>query len=162
MKRLTPIGTAAMTLFPSGRGPMKHLATVALMLVLSVAAAYAHDESVKMTFSGTSDTSATNLQQPDTSNDGDNFAGEGTLGSFTVRNVRAIANSPTASSSCSGANQLYLLELAGAAVFLCGAVLSVHHYAIAACMVGGAASYFAGKKLRAAASSAGAATGAAA
>ena len=70
-----------------------------------------------MTFSGTSDTSATNLQQPDTSNDGDNFAGEGTLGSFTVRNVRAIANSPTASSSCSGANQLYLLELAGAGVF---------------------------------------------
>ena len=117
MKRLTPIGTAAMTLFPSGRGPMKHLATVALMLVLSAAAAYAHDESVKMTFSGTSDTSATNLQQPDTSNDGDNFAGEGTLGSFTVRNVRAIANSPTASSSCSGANQLYLLELAGAGVF---------------------------------------------
>ena len=62
---------------------MKHLATVALMLILTVAAAYAHDEPVKMTFSGTSDTSATNLQQPDTSNDGDNFAGEGTLGSFT-------------------------------------------------------------------------------
>ncbi len=70
----------------------------------------------------------------------------------------------TTSSSASSSASHYafigqILELAGAAVFLCGAVLSVHHYAIAACMVGGAASYFAGKKLRAVASSAGAATG---
>jgi hypothetical protein len=117
MKRLTPIGTAATAVFRSGMGPMRHLPTVALMLILGVATAYAQDEPVKMTFSGTSDTSATNLQQPNTSNDGDNFAGEGTLGSFTVRNVRAIANSPSSSSTCSGANQLYLLELAGAGVF---------------------------------------------
>jgi hypothetical protein len=72
----------------------------------------------------------------------------------------------TTSSSASSASHYasigQILELAGAAVFLCGAVLSVYHYAIAACMVGGAASYFVGKKLRAAASAASAATGASA
>jgi len=117
MKLAATIGSAVMALFRSGRGATKHLPTVALMLVLGVATAYAQDQPVKMTFSGTSDTSATNLQQPDTSNDGDNFAGRGTLGSFTVRNVRAIANSPSASSTCSGASQLFLAELSGAGVF---------------------------------------------
>jgi hypothetical protein len=100
---------------------MKHFATlvaaVALMLNLGVEAAYAHDESVKMTFSGTSENTAINLQQPNTSNDEDTFAGKGTLGSFTLLNVRAIANSPTPSSTCSGPNLLYLEELAGAGVF---------------------------------------------
>ena len=117
MEGLTAIGTAATALFRSGRGPMKHLATVALILSLRVMAAYASDESVKMTFSGTSETSPTNLQQPNASNDGDNFAGEGTLGAFTVRNVRAISNSPGTSPTCSGSNQLFLSELAGAGVF---------------------------------------------
>jgi hypothetical protein len=117
MKRLTPITTAAIAISRSRRGPIKRLATVVLMLILGVATAYAHDEPVKMTFSGTSENSATNLQQPDTSNDADNFAGKGTLGSFTVRNIRAIANSPGSSSICSGANQLFLPELAGAGVF---------------------------------------------
>ena len=63
----------------------------------------------------------------------------------------------TASSSASSAAHYasigLIVELAGAAAFLGGAVLSVHHYAIAACTVGGAAAYFVGKKLRAAATS---------
>lgn len=117
MKRSTRIGSAATALFRSVRGPMEHLATVALILIFWVAAAHANDKFLKMTFSGTSETSPTNLQQPDTSNDGDNFAGEGTLGSFTVRNLRAISNSPGTSSACSGSNQLFLPELAGAGVF---------------------------------------------
>ena len=100
---------------------MKHFATLvaasALMLNLGVEAAYAHDESVKMTFSGTSENTAINLQQPNTSNDEDTFAGKGTLGRFTLLNVRAIANSPGTSSTCSGATQLFLPELAGASVF---------------------------------------------
>jgi len=100
---------------------MKHFATLvaaaALVLNLGVEAAYAHNESVKMTFSGTSENTAINLQQPNTSNDEDTFAGKGTLGSFTLLNVRAIANSPTPSSTCSGPNLLYLEELAGAGVF---------------------------------------------
>ena len=117
MERLTTIGTAATALFRSVRGLTKHLAIVALILNLGVVAARAEDKSVKMTFSGTSAPSTINLQQPDTSNDGDNFAGQGTLGSFTVTNVRAIANSPGTSSTCSGSNQLFLPELAGAGVF---------------------------------------------
>ncbi len=94
---------------------MKHIATMALMLNLGVAGAYA--QPVKMVFSGTSGASSVNLQEPDASNDEDNFAGNGTLGSFTFRNVRAIANSPTPSSTCAGPNQLHFADPAGAGVF---------------------------------------------
>ena len=69
-----------------------------------------------MTFSGTAANSVINLQQPNTSDDEDNFAGTGTLGSFTLRNIRAISNSPTPSSTCSGPDDLYFLETAGAGV----------------------------------------------
>jgi hypothetical protein len=96
---------------------MKHIASMTLMLTLGVAAVYAQEKPVKMTFSGTSAPSTINLQQPDTTNGEDNFAGKGTLGLFTVRNVRAIANSPTPSSTCSGPNQLFFQELAGGGVF---------------------------------------------
>jgi hypothetical protein len=96
---------------------VRRLTTVALMLLLAVASAYAHEAPVKMKFSGTSADSVINLQQPGTSNDEDTFAGEGSFGSFTVRNVRAIANAPSVSSTCAGANDLYLLELAGTGVF---------------------------------------------
>ena len=41
-----------------------------------------------------------------------------------------------------------IVELAGFAAFVAGAVLSIHHYAIAACIVGGAAAVYLGKKLR--------------
>ena len=110
MKPFTPATTA---LFRLGRKPIEQLAILALMLTFGAAAAYAHDEPVKMIFSGTSENSATSLQQPDTSNDGDNFAGESTLGSFTVRNIRAISNFPGTSPSCAGANQLFFSESAG-------------------------------------------------
>jgi hypothetical protein len=96
---------------------MKHIATMALMLNLSVASVYAQQHPVKMVFSGTSAASTVNLQQPDTSNDEDNFNGKGTLGSFAFRNVRAIANSPTPSSTCSGPNLLHFADPAGAGVF---------------------------------------------
>jgi hypothetical protein len=96
-------------------GTMKHIATLALMLNLGVASLYA--QPVKMVFSGTSAASTVNLQQPDTSNDEDNFSGTGTLGLFAFRNVRAIANSPTPSSTCSGPNLLHFADPAGAGVF---------------------------------------------
>ena len=114
------IGSIRKFLLCSGRDATKHLAILALMFTFSVAASYARDQSVKMTFSGTSETSPTSLQQPDTSNDGDNFAGTSTLGSFTVRNIRAISNVPGESSSCSGTNDLFLPELAGASVIRFG------------------------------------------
>ncbi|HKV79651.1 MAG TPA: hypothetical protein VJP02_15995 [Candidatus Sulfotelmatobacter sp.] len=94
MERLTTIRTAATALRRSAKELTKHAVILALILNLGVAAAYAHDVPVKMTFSGTSDTSATNLQQPDASNDADTFSGKGTLGPFTARNIRAISNSP--------------------------------------------------------------------
>jgi hypothetical protein len=98
---------------------VKYIVTLALMLQLGVANVYAQQNPVKMTFSGTSAPSTVNLLQPDTSNDEDNFAGKGTLGPFSFRQVRAIANSPAPSppSTCSGPNLLYLPDPAGAGVF---------------------------------------------
>jgi hypothetical protein len=119
MQRLTPC-TSCTPRFHSVREAMKYLATAALILNLGAVAAYAQSESVKLTFSGTSAPSTINLQQLNTSNDGDNFSGGGSLGSFTVTNVRAISNSPGTSSSCSGSNELFLPELAGAGVFRFG------------------------------------------
>ena len=92
------------------------LLPIAAMLTLRAGAIYAQ-EPVKMAFSGTSANSVVNLLQPNTSMDEDNFAGTGTLGSFTLRNVRAISNSPTSSSTCSGANEIFFTEAAGAGVF---------------------------------------------
>jgi hypothetical protein len=96
---------------------MKHIATLALMLQLSVANVYAQQKPVKMTFSGTSAPSTINLLQPDASNDEDNFAGKGTLGPFSYRQVRAIANNPATSSTCSGPNLLFFPDPAGGGVF---------------------------------------------
>lgn len=97
---------------------MKKTSTIVLAIavfVLNLAAADAQ-RSVKMKFSGTAtDNSVINIQ-PNTTEDEDTFAGTGTLGSFTLRNVRAISNTPSSSSTCSGANDLYLTEQAGAGV----------------------------------------------
>jgi hypothetical protein len=41
------------------------------------------------------------------------------------------------------------VQLAGAAAFIAGAVLSLHHYAIGICFIAGAAAFYAGKKLKA-------------
>jgi hypothetical protein len=42
----------------------------------------------------------------------------------------------------------YCVQLAGAAAFALGGVLSMHHVAIAAAFIGGAAVYFVGEKIR--------------
>jgi hypothetical protein len=42
------------------------------------------------------------------------------------------------------------VQLAGAGVFITGAILSLHHYAIGICFVASAAAFYVGKKLRAA------------
>jgi hypothetical protein len=85
------------------------------LLSLGAEAAYAQ-EHVKMKFSGTSGNSVINLLQPNSSGDEDNFAGTGTWGSFTLRNVRAISNSSSTSSTCTGANEFFFTEPAGAGV----------------------------------------------
>jgi hypothetical protein len=95
---------------------MKYIAIAALLLTLSVTAVSAQQTTVKMAFSGTSAPSTINLLQPNTTNDEDNFVGNGTFGSFTARNIRALPNSPTPSSSCSGSTQLHFTESAGGSV----------------------------------------------
>jgi hypothetical protein len=94
----------------------KHIAIVALMLNLGVASGQAHQKTVKMAFSGTAGPSTINLQYPDTTAGEDNFAGDGTLGAYTFRDVSAEQASPQ-SSTCSGANQIYAVSVAGAGVF---------------------------------------------
>jgi hypothetical protein len=95
---------------------MKHIASLALMLNLGAAGVYAHERPVKMTFSGTEGASAINLQIQDTHTGEFNFAGNGTLGSFTFRNVEADGDFPQQSSGCP-ANQVYVPTMAGAGVF---------------------------------------------
>jgi len=96
---------------------VKYIVAISLMLNLGVASVYAQQHPVKMAFSGTVAPSAVNLQQPNTTNDEENYAGNGTLGPFTFRNVRAIAASPQSSSTCSGPNQIYFPSDFGAGVF---------------------------------------------
>jgi hypothetical protein len=96
---------------------MKHIATVALMLNFGVASVYAHEKPVRMTFSGTEAPSAINLQLPETHTGEFNFAGNGSLGTFTFRNVEANGATPQPSSTCSGPTQLYFQTMVGAAVF---------------------------------------------
>ena len=90
---------------------MKHIATLALMINLAIASVYAQQTPLKMTFSGTGAASPIDLKQPNTNTAEENVAGNGTLGPFTFRDVRAIATSPQPSSTCSG---LYFPSVAGA------------------------------------------------
>ncbi len=102
---------------PMQKAQMKYIATMALMLNLGVASVYAQHLNVKMAVSGTSGASSINLQQPNTNNSEDNYAGDGTLGSFTYRDVRALLTSPQQSSTCSGPNKIAFSGSVGAAVF---------------------------------------------
>jgi hypothetical protein len=92
---------------------MKCLTTLALMVNLAIASAYAQHP-VKMVFSGTGATSPIDLKQPNTNMGEENLAGNGTLGSFTFRYVDASASSPQPSNTCSG---LYFPTVAGAGLF---------------------------------------------
>jgi hypothetical protein len=96
---------------------MKYIATMALILNLGVASVYAQHQVVKMSVSGTGALSTVNLQQPHTSNSEDNYAGNGTLGSFTYRDVRAVTTTPQPSSTCSGPNKIFGTASVGAAIF---------------------------------------------
>src|SRR5579871_2760536 len=100
----------------SRRNNLRYLTTVAVMANLAVASVYAQSP-VTMAFSGTSTPSTVDLKQPNTQNDEDNFTGAGTLGRFTFRNIRAIENSPSPSNTCSGTNQVFFNDPAGAGVF---------------------------------------------
>src|SRR5262249_28092351 len=95
----------------------KHIATLALILNIGVASVYAEQNSVKMDFSGTAGHSAIDLKQPNTNTGEDNFAGNGTFGQFTYRDVKASSTIPQPSSTCSGPGKLYFPNVSGAGVF---------------------------------------------
>lgn len=108
---------------------MKHIAT-ALMLNLAVAGVYAQNHGadaqsqVRMTFSGNGGPSAINLQQPNTNTIEENVAGNGRLGPFTFRDLRAGATAPQPSSTCSG---VFFPSLAGGGIlrFADGSLMKV-------------------------------------
>jgi len=112
---------------------MKHLGTLALMFNLGVAAVYAQEKPVKMTFSGTMLGSTINLE-PDTNTDEHNLAGSGTLGPFTFRELHADKASPEPSSSCSSGP--YFPTVAGGGVFRFqdGSLLTVRRTVGALCI----------------------------
>src|SRR5438552_15368991 len=119
---------------------MTHIATLALLLNLGVAGVYAQQQPVNMTFSGTAAPSTINLQQPGTQTGEENFAGNGTLGPFTFRNISAETSSPQPSSTRSGPTKLYFSRVAGAGVFYFqdGSLLKVNRQQGDDCIVLGA------------------------
>jgi hypothetical protein len=94
----------------------KQMAIAALMLNFGVAGIYAQQKPVKMTFSGTSEGSAFILAAGAGSSE-DNFAGSGTLGSFTFRDLAAELPSTPPPGVCSGANMLYAVREVTTGVF---------------------------------------------
>jgi hypothetical protein len=60
----------------------------------------------------------------------------------------ATMTTSTSTTSSSLSNLGLIIEVSGVAAFLAGSVLGIHHYAIAALTIGGAAAFFIGKELR--------------
>lgn len=112
---------------------MKSTATMALMLTLGVAGAYAHQRQVKMTFSGSFVRTAINLQ-PDTVTDEEDFAGNGALGPFTFRNLRTDTTSPETSSTCTTGPFFRIVAGGGVFRFKDGSLLTVNLAEGSACI----------------------------
>ncbi|HTS29655.1 MAG TPA: hypothetical protein VMH81_27480 [Bryobacteraceae bacterium] len=93
---------------------MKRLTTIALTATLAIASVYAQQTPIKMTFSGTSAASPVDLKQPNANTGEEILDGNGTLGSFTFRMIKASLTSPQPSSTCSG---LYFSNVSGAGLF---------------------------------------------
>ena len=106
---------------------MKYAGTLALMLTLGLASLYAQPTlvNVTMSFSGNGGASGIDLKQPNSINVEENVAGKGTFGQFTLRDIRAAATSPEASSTCSG---VFFPTVAGGGVlrFQDGSLLKVN------------------------------------
>jgi hypothetical protein len=94
------------------------------MLNLGVAV-YAHDRPVKMRFSGTFGPTTINLQ-PDTITDEENFAGSGTLGPFTFRNLRTDTTGPETSPTCTTGPYFRIVAGGGVFRFQDGSLLTVN------------------------------------
>jgi len=95
---------------------MKYAGTLALMLNIGIASVFAQPATlnVNMSFSGNGGPSAIDLKQPNSVNVEENVAGNGALGQFTFRDIRASAASPQPSSTCSG---VFFPSLVGGGIF---------------------------------------------
>ena len=94
------------------------MATVTLMLSLGGASVYAQQIPVNMAFSGSAVATTINLQ-PGTVTDEEHFAGNGTLGQFTFRQLRAdvFPFSGQPPGTCSPPSHLYFPVARGGGVF---------------------------------------------
>jgi hypothetical protein len=93
---------------------MKYQMTMAVALFLASASAYAQQIPVRMAFSGNAGAGPIDLKQPNASTNEENLDGNGTLGSFTFRLIKASEVAPQPSSSCAGA---FFPNTAGAGIF---------------------------------------------
>jgi hypothetical protein len=96
---------------------MKHTVTMVLMLTLGAAGVHAQQTAVNMTFSGDGGPSVIDLLHPNTSTGEENLAGNGTLGPFTFRLVKASEAAPQPSTTCTGPTKFYFPNVAGAGLF---------------------------------------------
>jgi len=94
--------------------PMAALILAALAIPAAAQQQVPFHNPVTMMFSGDGGASAINLTLPNTRNGEENLAGNGTLGPFTFRLVRATATSSQPSSACSG---VFFATMAGAGLF---------------------------------------------
>jgi hypothetical protein len=112
---------------------MKHIASVALTVNLGVAGVYAQQGRVTvmpvtMTFSGNGAPSPINLNYAKTQTVEENVAGNGALGPFTFRDVRAASNSSqTVPPSTCPSSDVFYPSVAGGGIlrFQDGSLLNV-------------------------------------
>ena len=107
------------------RSTMAKAFTIAAVTAVALASVYAQPAPVNMSFSGNGGPSAIDLKQPNSNNVEENIAGNGTLGQFAFRDIRAAATSPQPSSTCSG---VFFPSLAGGGIlrFQDGSLLTVN------------------------------------
>jgi len=84
------------------------------MMILVCVGAYAQQIPIKMTFSGNAGAGPIDLNQPGTKTGEENLAGNGRLGSFTFRLIKASANLSQQSTTCAGA---FFPNTAGGGIF---------------------------------------------
>jgi hypothetical protein len=85
-----------------------------MVLLFASAVAHAQQTPIKMTFSGNAGATTIDLKQTNANTGEENLAGNGTLGSFSFRLIKASATAPQPSSTCAG---LFFPNTAGGGIF---------------------------------------------
>lgn len=115
---------------------MKHITTMALMVNLGVAGAYAQQRPLKMTLSGSKVPITVDLGGPNTSTDEVHLGGNSTLGTFTYRGLRTDDTIPQSVGKCGDGTGPILRVVTGGGVFRFqdGSLLTVMMTAGALCV----------------------------